>query len=138
MPYYNNFKEQLFRSAVGDLQSASVDIKVSLHTGYTPNIDTHAVFADVSGTQVSGTGYTAGGQSLTAGSKVVTQDNTNDRATWDAPDVVWTGLNIGTPSHAIIRDATNDILIGYWPVTTPSNGGDYTLAFDPVGIGTLT
>jgi hypothetical protein len=136
MPYYNNFKEQMWKSAHADLSAAGTSVKVSLHSGYTPNIDTHQVFADVSGTEMSGTGYTAGG--ATVANKVVTQDNTNDRATWDGDNVSWTGLNIGTPSHAIIRDATSDILIGYWAVTTPSNGGDYTLAFDSVGIGTLT
>lgn len=132
MPWYNNFKEQLFRGNVADLAAAGTDVRVSLHTGYTPNIDTHQVWADVSATEVSGAGYTAGGAAVA--SKTVTQDNTNDRAIMDGNDVTWTGLNVGTPSHAIIRDATSDILIGYWAVTTPTNGGDYTLAFDSVGI----
>lgn len=136
MPWYNNFKEQLLRSAVADLAAVGTNVRVSLHTGYTPNIDTHQVWADVSATEVSGAGYTAGGAAV--GSKTVTQDNTNDRAVLDGVDVLWTGLNVGTPSHAIIRDATNDILLGYWAVTTPTNGGDYTLAFDPVGIATLS
>jgi hypothetical protein len=136
VPLYNNFKEQLFRSAIADLNAAGTAVKVSLHSGYTPNIDTHQVWADVSATEMSGTGYTAGG--VTLANKVVAQDNTNDRATFDADNASWTGLNIGTPSHAIVRDSTNDVLIGYWAVTTPSNGGDYTLAFDSNGIATLT
>ena len=136
MPLYNNFKEQLLKSAVSDLSAVGTTVRVSLHSGYTPNIDTHQVYADVSATEMSGTGYTAGG--VAVGSKTVTQDNTNDRAAFDAADATWTGLNVGTPSHAIIRDATADVLIGYWAVTTPTNGGDYTLAFDSTGIVLLT
>lgn len=136
MPLYNNFKEQLLRSAVSDLSAVGTDVRVSLHTAYTPNVDTHQVWADVSATQVAGTGYTAGGAAVAT--KTVTQDNTNDRGVFDGDNVTWTGLNVGTPSHAIIRDATADILIGHWAVTTPTNGGDYTLAFDANGIVTLT
>ena len=136
MPLYNNYKEQTFKSAVSDLSAVGTDVRVSLHSGYTPNIDTHQVWADVSGTQLTGTGYTSGGAAVA--NKTVTQDNTNDRAIFDGDNVTWTGLNAGTPSHAIIRDATADVLIGYWAVTTPSNGGDYTLSFDSVGIISLT
>lgn len=136
MPLYNNAKEQLLRSAVSDLAAVATDVRVSLHTGYTPDVDLHQVWADVSATQVTGAGYTAGGAAVAT--KTVTQDNVNDRAVFDGDDVTWTALNVGTPSHAIIRDATADILLGYWPVTTPSNGGNYTLAFDPSGILTLT
>ncbi|MDP9475231.1 MAG: hypothetical protein M3R38_05975 [Actinomycetota bacterium] len=132
MPVYNNFKEQLLRSAITDLSAGTTDVRVSLHGGYTPDIDLHAVFADVSATELTGTGYTAGGNPV--GTKTVVQDNAADRGVFDGADVTWTGLSVGTPSHAIIRDATANILIGYWPITTASNGGDYTLVFDAAGI----
>jgi hypothetical protein len=137
MPLYNNFKEQLLLGA-HNLDTAT--LKVTLHAGYTPDIDAHDYFDDVSGTEESGTGYTAGG--ITVANTVVAQDNTNDRASLDGDNVTWTGLNVGTPSHAILRvdtgTATTSTLIGYWAVTTPSNGGDYTLAFDSTGIVLLT
>lgn len=139
---YNDFKEQVLKG-VHDL--ANDTLKISLHTGYTPNVDSHAVWADVSATEYgSGAGYTAGG--ATVSSPTVTQDNTNDRAALDAPDVTFTSLgplDPATPSHAILRNDTPtspaDPLIAYWELgSTATNGGDYTLQFNAAGIMTLT
>ena len=141
---YNDFKEQLFKK-VHDLVNDTV--KVTLHTGYTPNIDTHQVWADISSTEYgSGAGYTAGGKTLA--NKSVTQDNTNDRALWDADDVTWTALgplSPATPSHAAIWNDTPtspaDPLLDYILLgTTATNGGNYTLQWStsPSAINTIT
>ena len=132
---YNNFKEQVME---GEFNLLTDVIKVALVTGYTPDIDTHTAWADVSANEESGTGYTAGGETL--GSVTVTQDDTNDRGVFDGADVTWTGLDVGTPSHAIMYDDTHasDLLIAYWEVTTASNGGDYTLQWNASGIILLT
>jgi len=132
---YNDFKEQLL---LGTIDLVDDVIKLILVTGHTPDIDIHDQYSDVSGDEESGTGYTAGGETL--GSKVVTQDNTNDRADFDAADVLWTGLDVGTPSHAIMYDDTHasDALIGYWEITTASNGGNYTVQWHADGILLLT
>ena len=140
---YNNFKEQVMEG-VFNLASGGDTLKVALVTGYAPDIDTHTAWSDASGSEVTGTGYSAGGVTLT--SQDVTQDNTNDRGIFDAADVTWTGLNIAgtsaSPSHAILYDDTvtapSDALIAYWEVTTATNGGDYTLQFNATGIITLT
>lgn len=132
---YNDFKEQVLK-AVHNLASGGHSLKVTLHQGYTPNIDTHQVWADVSATQYgTGSGYTAGGKTLA--NQSVTQDNTNDRALFDADDVTWTALgplSPATPSHAILWNDTPtspaDPLISYIELgTTATNGGDYTLQF---------
>jgi len=109
-----------------------------LVTGYTPNIDSHNGYSDVSGVEESGTGYTAGGATLA--SLTITKNTTNDRAEWDAADVTWTGLNVGTPSHVIVYDDSHagKCLIGYWELTTASNGGNYTLQWGSAGLVTLT
>lgn len=135
---FNDFKEQLFKK-VHDMVNDT--IKVTLHTSYTPNIDSHQVRADVSSTEYStASGYTAGG--VTLGSKAVTQDDTNDRAAFDAADAAWTSLgplSPATPSHAIIWNDTPtspaDPLICYVILgTTATNGGNYTLAWHANGI----
>lgn len=140
--FYNNFKEQCWEG-VFQLQSGGHTLKVSLHTGYTPNIDSHTVWADVSATEyAAGGNYAAGGATL--GSQDVTQDNTNDRAVFDAADVTWNSLgplSPATPGHAILRDTTasGEPLICYWELgTTATNGGNYTLQFATAGIGLLT
>lgn len=132
---YNNFKEQVMEGAFNLLTDT---LKVILVTGHTPDIDAHTGYADVSANEESGTGYTAGGETLA--SVTVVQDNTNDRGVFDAADVTWTGLDVGTPSHAILYDDTHasDLLIAYWEVTTASNGGNYTLQWNASGIILLT
>lgn len=137
MPLYNDFKEQLLR---GTFDLSANTIKVALVAAYTPNIDTHTSFADITAVEVTGTGYTARGNAVA--NKTVTQDNTNDRAAFDGDNVTWTALSVGTPSHAVIYKDTGtnstSLLIGYWAISTASNGGDYTLAFDATGIVLLT
>jgi len=141
---YNDLKEQLFKKIHDFLNDA---ITVTLHSGYTPDIDTHQVWADVSATEYStGSGYTAGGQTLSNPS--VTQDNTNDRALFDADDVTWTSLGPltpATPSHAIMWNNTPaspaDPLIDYILLgTTATNGGNYTVQWStsPSAILSLT
>jgi hypothetical protein len=132
---YNNFKEQVMN---GEFDLTDDTIKVGLVTGHSPDIDTHTQWSDVSGDEESGTGYSAGGATL--GSKAVTQDNDNDRGKFDAGDVTWSGLDVGTPSHAIMYDDTHasDLLIAYWELSTASNGGDYTLQWHANGIILLT
>jgi hypothetical protein len=132
---YNNFKEQLLN---GEFDLTDDTIKVALVTGHSPDIDTHTQWSDVSGDEESGTGYSAGGEALA--SKAVSQDNDNDRGKFDAADVTWSGLDVGTPSHAIMYDDTHasDLLIAYWELSTASNGGDYTLQWHANGIILLT
>lgn len=141
---YNDFKEQLFLK-IHDMDTDAITI--TLHTGYTPNIDTHQVWADVSATEYgAGSGYSAGGQTLDSLS--VTQDNTNDRALWDAANETFSALgplSPATPSHAIIWNNTPaspaDPLICYIELgSTATNGGDYTIAFSssPAAIISLT
>jgi hypothetical protein len=70
------------------------------------------------------------------------QDNTNDRAAFDAADVTWTALgplSPATPSHAIVKNDTPtsplDPLVCYVELgTTATNGGDYTIAWHANGI----
>jgi hypothetical protein len=140
----NSFKEQVMEGTF-DLSTGGHAIQVTLHTGYTPDIDAHTVWANVSATEYgTGDGYTAGGKVLT--SQDVTQDNTNDRGVFDAADVTWTSLGALTPaapSHAIMWDNTPtspaDPLIAYWELgSTATNGGDYTLQWHANGILLLT
>jgi hypothetical protein len=78
-------------------------IKVALCTStYTPNYDTHGVYTDLTN-QTTGTGYTAGGITLT--SKTITQDTTNDWWTFDAADVTWSSASFSF-RYAIIYDDT--------------------------------
>lgn len=141
---YRTFKEDVM-AGVHDLDTGGDTLKLALVTGYTPNTVTHNVWADASGSEVTGTGYVAGGDTLA--NQTVTETGTGtgttgERGKFDADNVTWTGLNIGgtsgAPSHAVLYNDTPTTpakpLIAYWEVTTTSNGGDYTLTFDGAGI----
>jgi hypothetical protein len=139
--FYNNFKEQSWEG-VFQLQTGGHSIKVTLHTGYTPDIDGHVGWSDVSATEyTSADGYTSNDKTL--GSQDVTQDNTNNWGKWDAADVTWTSLGPltpATPSHAILwdDDVAGDPLICYFELgTTATDGSDYTLQFGANGIAVL-
>jgi len=134
---YNEFKKEVLSGTI-KLASGGHAINVILVTGHTVDIDTHTGYASVSGDEESGPGYTAGGETLTT--QAVTKDNANNLAKFDADNVTWTALDVGTPSHAIAYDDTHasDCLIAAWEVTTASNGSDYTLEWNADGILTLT
>ena len=102
-------------------------------------------FADTNPTrivtaEVSGTGYTAGGKTLTT--KTITQDNPNDRAVFDADDSVWTLLTTTTNAAVIYKDsgspATSPLLayIEFDQEYSPA-GVDFTIEWDAAGIFTL-
>lgn len=141
---YRTFKEDVM-AGVHDLDTAGDTLQVILVTGYTPDTVAHNVYVDVSAVEVTGTGYTVKGETLTA--QTVTETGTGtgttgERGKFDAGNVTWTGLNIGgtsgSPSHAVLFNDTPvtpaDPLVCYWEVTTATNGGDYTLTFNAAGI----
>lgn len=133
---YNNMFEQLFLGEY-DLGNGADTIKLILVTGHSLDIDNDAGYADVSGDECSGTGYSAGGETLT--NQAVTQDNTNDRADFDADDVTWSSLDVsggGDPNYTIMYDDTHasDILMAAWEITTGTNGGDFTIQWHADGI----
>lgn len=100
MALYNSFKRDIMNGGI-DLDTDT--IKVALVTSsYTPNYDTHDNFDDITN-EVSGTGYTAGGVTLTGQS--VTADNTDDEGVFDANDVSWASSTI-TARGAVLYQST--------------------------------
>jgi hypothetical protein len=78
---YANAYAQAFS---GNINLTSDSIKLALLTsGYTPNLTSHVHWSDVSASEASGTGYTAGGQALTSKSLTVTAANSFG-TTWAA------------------------------------------------------
>ena len=121
----------------GDIRWGTDPIRVSLHTGSLPNKDTAVAWSDVSATEASMTGYTAGGMTPTASAPTV--DTTNDWAAYDATDPTWAALGPGAVTHAWVRKydavAAQSWLIGWWEITTNQpNGGAWTLQVNAVGV----
>lgn len=134
---YNGFKKKIMDGSI-DLDTDT--IKVALVTStYTPNIDTHVFFSDITN-EVSGTGYSAGGSALA--NKSVTQDNTNDLGYFDADDLSWTSSTI-TARGAVIYKSTGvsstSPLIGYIDFSTDkvTSNGTFTITWASNGILSL-
>lgn len=98
----NNTKELLL---TGGFDLDADTLKVMLVTSsYTPDQDAHDFINDASSAEVSGTGYTAGGATLSG--VTVTQDNTNNTAYLDAADTDWTTSTITNARYAIVYKDT--------------------------------
>ena len=138
------FNEGKRRILDGTISFLAGDIKVSLHTSsYVPDQDTDHSYADLTN-ELAGSGYTAGGESLTT--KVGVTDDTNNRGTVDADDVTWSSITAGTAALFVIYlnsgvDATSYLICSIdsatgLPVVT--NGGDLTIQWNADGILALS
>ena len=133
---YINLTKALFNKEV-DWDSDTIKVML-VSSSYTPNQDTHDYLDDVSTYEVTGTGYTAGGQALA--SKTVTLDAANNVLVLDAADVTWASSTI-TARYAVVYDdspatAATKPLIGYIDLVSDqsSNNGNFVIEWDSTGI----
>ena len=108
---YNYFKKNMGEEGF-DFTADS--LKVALCTSsYTPDIDTHEDFADITN-EITGTGYTAGGVVLTGVTWAI--DTALDRAKLSADNATWAVATF-TARYAIVYYSTGtaatSLLIGY-------------------------
>lgn len=98
---YNSAKKKLIDGSI-DLDSDTIKVAL-VQSGYTPNIDSHDFFDDITN-EVSASGYTAGGAALA--NKAITVDAANDRAYLDADDTSWSAGATITARYAVIYKST--------------------------------
>lgn len=132
---YNRLKYNLMKKIV-DLGVDTINVML-LTSSHAFNAD-HNVKADIDANEISGTGYTAGGESLA--NKTVTQDDTNDRAVFDADDMTWSSATF-TARHAALNDvtATNNLLCSIdFGADKSVTAGTFTIQWASAGIIRLT
>lgn len=137
---YGQFIKQSFNK---EIDWDSDTIKVALLTNsYTPDQDAHDYFDDVVANEVTGTGYTSGGATLT--NKTNTYNTSTNVIVLDADDVTWSSSTI-TARYAVIYDATPATnatrpLIGYvdFGSDQSSSNGNFTITWDSTGIVRVT
>lgn len=118
-------------------------IKVALATSsYTPSQDADDYWNDVVANEVSGTGYTATGITLTT--KTIGYTSGTNVIKLDADDVTWSSSTI-TARYAVIYDATPGTdatrpLLGYvdFGSNQSSSNGNFTITWDANGIFAIT
>lgn len=139
---FNSFKLKGYDSST-KIDLANDTIKVALLTAsYTPDIDAHDFFNDVSANESSGTGYTAGGATLANPTWAVV--TASDLAKFDADNTAWTISSALSARYAVIYKSTGTAstspLIGYVDLgsTYSLASGTLTLAWNASGIITVT
>lgn len=134
---YNKAKALLMNGGL-DLDSDTIKVMLVKST-YTFDPD-HNFVSDVVADEVVDVGGGTPYVRKTLGSDTVTEDDTNDRAAWDAASPQWLAADFGTP-HAIIayKFVTNDAdspLICCLDLTPKiaTNTGNYTADFNAGGL----
>ncbi len=130
---YERFKANLFNGEI-DLEADA--IQVALMDNVHAFTATHNVWGDVSANEISGTGYTANGETLAGAA--VTQASTTKL---DGTDVAWAGATF-TAYHIVVWDdtvATDDLICSFDLGGAKSvTSGTFTIEWHADGIITLT
>lgn len=121
----------------GDVVFTTDTIKVALlGSGYVFAQDTHEFFSDVSASEVTGSGYTAGGQAL--GTKAVDYDAASNEVRYTAANTVWTAASgetlaaYGAVVYQDTGDPSTSVLLDYvdFGAEVSATGGDFTIDWD--------
>lgn len=124
----------IYNSALDDAVKGNIDFdtdsfKVMLVTSsYTADKDAHTKRSDVTN-EVTGTGYTSGGDATTV---TVTKDTANDRIDIDFTDVSWTTATLTAAGAVIYKTtgtASTDNLVAYldFAGNVTSTNGTFTV-----------
>lgn len=133
---YDSFKGHLLS---GNIRMVANPIYVALLSGtYVPDDGAHTRFADVSGYEAIGSGYTRSGKVIS--SPTVTVVPASNWAYWDGANVTWSSSTL-TASGAVIYasgllNGYTDPLIGYvdFGSSLSSSNGDFTITWSDNGI----
>lgn len=131
---YNSFKAYIMDGSI-DLDTDTINVAL-VTSSYTPDQDAHEDFADVTN-EVSGTGYTAGGETIANTS--VSIDDTDNEGVFDGDDVTWASSTITARGAVIYKDtgsAATSLLICYLDFGSDqsSSAGDFTIQWNAEGI----
>ena len=137
---YGQFLQQALNKEI-DWDSDTIKVAL-LSNSYTPDQDAHNYLDDVIAYEVTGTGYTTGGASLS--NKTNTYNASTNVIVLDADDVTWASSTI-TARYAVVYDATPSTnatrpLIGYvdFGSDQSSSNGNFTITWDSTGIVRIT
>lgn len=132
---YNSFKRDIMNGSI-DLDTNSFKVAL-VRSAYSPNIDSHTKFSNITNEITGDTGYTAGGRALSGLS--VSQDNGGDEGVWDAADVIWASSSLSAYGAVVYKDsgvASTSPLVCYFDFGSyqVSSSGTFTISWNAEGI----
>jgi len=140
MAIYNSFKKKIMDGSI-DLDTDNINVAL-LTNAYTPNIDTHTFYSDVTGSEVAnGNGYTTKGKTLAAAA--ISIDTTNDLAYFDADDLTWATSTITARYALLFKNSgvnTTSPLVAYvdFGADKTSDNGNFIITWSSAGVLKLT
>jgi hypothetical protein len=140
---YGVAKENILKALI-DLDGDTFQA-VLVTSSYTPNTNTHSAWSSVSGSEVVGTGYTAGGVTISA----LTVVHSAGTVTVDsATNPSWTSSTITAKYCVVVKRAggslvAGDLLLGYVDLETgggsvSTTNGTFTVTWNASGLFTVT
>lgn len=130
---FNNFKMNYILGQY-DLENDSFKIALMKPTlSNLANLEDYTSYSEISTYEVSGTGYTTGGQELSNLS--ITKDNVKNRVVWNGDDVVWENTSVTAIGAIIYHVATGDlVLFQNYKSSKTTDLGKFTHNFNSNGI----
>lgn len=131
---YDSFLDDTFAGSIVKTDT----FKCALVTGYTPNQTTHTRWSDVQAFEITGTGYTAGGNTVVP---TWTKDTTNHRMTIVFPQTTWTSSTLSA-TRAVCYKSTGTastsplIFQDDFGSTVTTSAGTFTLNASTLNVGT--
>lgn len=131
---YDSFLDDAFDGLIVSTDT----FKCALVTGYTPSQTAHTRWSDVSANEISGTGYTAGGNTVVP---TFTKDTTNHRITIVFPTTTWTTSTLSA-TRAVCYKSTGTastsplVFQNDFGSTVTTTAGTFTLNASTLHVGT--
>lgn len=106
--------------------------------GYTANLGTHTRWSDVQANEITGTGYTAGGNTVVP---TFTNDTTNHRLVITFPQTTWPASTLSAPQAVCYKStgtaSTSPLLLhNDFAATVTTTNGTFTLAASTITYNT--
>jgi hypothetical protein len=124
---------KLFNKEV-DLDTDTIKLML-LSSSATPNVDVHVYIEDLEGDEVSGSGYSAGGETVSNIS--ISYISGSNTCKFDADDVVFSAVTIST-RYGVLYDEDSSVIIAYLDFDSEQSpsASDFTVSFNADGMFT--
>lgn len=104
-----------------------------VNNAYTPNQITDVASTTPAAHEVSGSGYTAGGKTIT--SPALNPDTGGIRYLYDGADLVWSAVTFTSGRYLVLYLASGDLICYFdFGTNVTMSGGTFTITWDVNGI----